>query len=97
VRLRTGVLDELRRISIGCTNPGTCDRTLLDEVDVISSTSGGSFTAAYYRLNRDEIFDPGPSPPWRWNWCPSSTACHHYAANSRSFAPRCCGFARTNP
>ncbi len=30
---------------------------LLDEVDVISSVSGGSFTAMYYALNRDAIFD----------------------------------------
>jgi len=32
-------------------------RSLLDEVDVISSVSGGSFTAAYYALNREQIFD----------------------------------------
>jgi NTE family protein len=33
------------------------ERTLLDEVDVISSVSGGSFTSAYYALNGDEMFD----------------------------------------
>jgi NTE family protein len=32
-------------------------RSLLDEVDVISSVSGGSFTAGYYALNHDGIFD----------------------------------------
>jgi NTE family protein len=37
------------------------ERSLLDEVDVISSVSGGSFTAAYYALRGDAIFDPaGP-------------------------------------
>lgn len=33
------------------------ERTLLDEVDVISSVSGGSFTSAYYALNGDEMFE----------------------------------------
>jgi len=32
-------------------------RTLLDEVDVMSSVSGGSFTAAYYALFRDKLFE----------------------------------------
>ncbi len=32
-------------------------RTLLDEVDVISSVSGGSFTSAYYALHGDQIFN----------------------------------------
>ncbi|MDI5933741.1 patatin-like phospholipase family protein [Halomonas kalidii] len=34
-------------------------RNLLEEVDVISSVSGGSFTSAYYALQGDEIFEPG--------------------------------------
>jgi NTE family protein len=32
-------------------------KRLLDEIDIISSVSGGSFTAAYYTLNRDRLFD----------------------------------------
>lgn len=32
-------------------------RNLLQEVDVISSVSGGSFTAAHYGLNEDAIFE----------------------------------------
>jgi predicted acylesterase/phospholipase RssA len=36
--------------------PGKPDFTLLDEVDVISSVSGGSFTAAYFGLYHKEIF-----------------------------------------
>jgi len=33
------------------------DKTLLDEVDVISTVSGGSFTGSYYALFGDRIFD----------------------------------------
>jgi NTE family protein len=32
-------------------------RSLLDEVDVISSVSGGSFAAAYYAINRERFFE----------------------------------------
>ncbi len=35
--------------------------TLLDELDVISSVSGGSFPAAYYGLFRERLFDDFPS------------------------------------
>lgn len=48
-----GVLEELADTKI--TINGT-ERRLLDEVAVISSVSGGSFTAAYYGLFGDRIF-----------------------------------------
>jgi NTE family protein len=50
-----GVLQQLKNITF--TDPGGQQRRLLDEVDVISSVSGGSFTAAYYALRHDGIFD----------------------------------------
>ena len=52
--LSYGVLDELRNTEF--TLKGKT-RTLLDEVDTISSVSGGSFTSAYYGLFGDRIFE----------------------------------------
>ncbi len=49
-----GVLEELRATEI--TLEGR-KRRLLDEMDVISGVSGGSFTAAYYGLFGDRIFE----------------------------------------
>ncbi|MDY6974036.1 MAG: patatin-like phospholipase family protein, partial [Thermodesulfobacteriota bacterium] len=49
--LSYGVLEKLKAIPIQAGS-----RTLLDEVDVISSVSGGSFTAAYYGLFGDQLF-----------------------------------------
>ncbi len=51
--LSYGVLQELRDTHI---STGDSKARLLDEVDVISSVSGGSFTAAYYGLYGDAIF-----------------------------------------
>ncbi|MBE0443424.1 patatin-like phospholipase family protein [Psychrobacter sp. FME13] len=48
-----GVLEKLRDTPV--TIDGV-ERRLLDEVDVITSVSGGSYTAAYYGLFGDEIF-----------------------------------------
>ncbi len=51
-----GVLEQLRSTCI--TLPGRPRSRLLDEVDVISSNSGGSYAAAYYGLFRERSFDP---------------------------------------
>ena len=47
-----GVLQGLNETPL----PEKPDVTLLDEVDIISSVSGGSFTAAYFGLHHKEIF-----------------------------------------
>jgi len=51
--LSYGVLEELARTDIVWEGR---HKRLLDEVDIISAVSGGSFTAAYYGLFGDEIF-----------------------------------------
>jgi NTE family protein len=51
--LSYGVLEQLARTPIWWQGHV---KSLLSEVDVISSVSGGSFTAAYYALFGDEIF-----------------------------------------
>ena len=55
--LSYGVLEALRDTSIQWENRRV---SLLDEVDVISSISGGSFPAAYYALYGPRIFDEFP-------------------------------------
>ncbi|MCP9447709.1 MAG: patatin-like phospholipase family protein [Nitrospira sp.] len=52
--LSYGVLEKLRHTRL--TWKGV-EKSLLDEVDCISSVSGGSFTAAYYGLFGDRIFE----------------------------------------
>jgi len=49
-----GVLEELARTEMWSEGR---QRRLLDEVDLISAVSGGSFTAAYYGLFGDRIFE----------------------------------------
>lgn len=49
-----GVLQELRDTTY---KNGDKEKRLLDEIDYISSVSGGSFTAAYYGLYGDRIFE----------------------------------------
>lgn len=52
--LAYGVLQGLRDAKINVNGES---RNLLEEVDAISSVSGGSFTAAYYGLYGDKIFE----------------------------------------
>jgi NTE family protein len=52
--LSYGIMDALRNKVIRVNGRET---RLLDEVDCISSVSGGSFTAAYYGLFREQLFD----------------------------------------
>jgi NTE family protein len=52
--LSYGVLEELRDVRYSSEGQ---DVRLLDEVDRISSVSGGSFTSAYYGLFGDQIFE----------------------------------------
>ncbi|HET7766128.1 MAG TPA: patatin-like phospholipase family protein, partial [Burkholderiales bacterium] len=49
-----GVLEELRRTEVTVNG---VKRRLLDEVDVISAVSGGTFPAAYYALRGEKTFD----------------------------------------
>lgn len=53
--LSYGVLEKLRDTTVMIDGE---ERNLLREVDVISSISGGSFTAAYYGLHGNGIFEP---------------------------------------
>jgi len=73
-----GFLDGLRQIDIGG------GRSLLDEVDIISGVSGGTFPATYYGLYRERIFSDFVDGflrydleadiaslllgPWNWRW-----------------------------
>lgn len=52
--LSYGILEKLRDTTIVWKGER---RSLLDEVDIISSVSGGSFTAAYYGLFGRDMFD----------------------------------------
>jgi len=49
-----GVLEELRRTEVKVSG---VKRRLLDEVDVISAVSGGTFPAAYYALRGEKTFE----------------------------------------
>ncbi|MGE0417670.1 MAG: patatin-like phospholipase family protein [Acetobacteraceae bacterium] len=76
-----GVLKGMRAMPIPTPNG---PRPLLDELDAISGVSGGSFTAAYYGLHRDQMFGQYEKDflyvdtnayifgiyllPWNWGW-----------------------------
>ena len=57
--LAYGVMEALNRVDIptGSVSDNAPGHALLREVDIISSVSGGSFTAAYYALHDDRLFD----------------------------------------
>jgi NTE family protein len=81
-----GALKGMREIAVP-TPQG--DRPLLSELDAISGISGGSFTAAYYGLYRDEMFGRYEKDflysdtnayifgiyllPWNWGWIADPT------------------------
>lgn len=52
-----GVLEKIAETTIVVDG---ASRRLLDEVDVITAVSGGSFTAAYYGLFGDQVFTDFP-------------------------------------
>ncbi len=54
-----GLLKELKTIEY--TTPQGEKRQLLDDVEIISSVSGGSFTSAYYALFPDQFFNEFPN------------------------------------
>ena len=56
--LSFGLMEELRKVKYN-ESDGT-ERHLLDDVEIISSVSGGSFTSAYYALFPESFFDDFP-------------------------------------
>ena len=57
--LAYGVMEKLRATKIRWEG---VEKSLLDEVDVISSVSGGSFTSAFYGLYREKLFADRDDP-----------------------------------
>jgi predicted acylesterase/phospholipase RssA len=53
-----GLMEELRRVEY--VSPGGSKQRLLDDVEIISSVSGGSFTSAYYALFPERFFNDFP-------------------------------------
>tara|TARA_R110002096_G_scaffold112641_1_gene245241 strand:+ start:26222 stop:27655 length:1434 start_codon:yes stop_codon:yes gene_type:complete len=63
--LSYGVLNALRNERLVIDNQPT---RLLDQIDVISAVSGGSYTAAYYGLFGDRLFEDFEARFLRRNW-----------------------------
>lgn len=53
-----GLMEELRQV--GYTDKNGAKRRLLDDLEIISSVSGGSFTAAYYALYPESFYQDFP-------------------------------------
>jgi NTE family protein len=53
-----GLMEELKRVEYTAQNGAK--RRLLDDVEIVSSVSGGSFTSAYYALFPERFFDQYP-------------------------------------
>jgi NTE family protein len=89
--LSYGVLEALRDTRIQLNGK---ERSLLDEVDVISAISGGSFTAAYYALHGARTFDEFPQ---RFLYRPVETELIRSALNPASwFRLAGSGFGRSD-
>jgi NTE family protein len=88
--LSFGVLQELQKTPMHSPN----GRSLLDDVDVISSVSGGSFTSAYFVAFRDTFFQNFQhvvlEKNWKWRILFSCLNPRHLV---RLFSPR---FNRTD-
>ena len=56
--LSFGLMEELRTVEY--SKPGGVKRKLLDDVEIISSVSGGSFVSAYYALFPEDFFTGFP-------------------------------------
>ena len=92
--LAFGVLEALRDTRIAWRGRRV---SLLEEVDVISSISGGSFPAAYYALRGEKTFEAriapsrtGTSSSARSLGCGPRSASPGRATASRCLSGRCC-------
>ena len=107
--LSFGVLDELRRTEVDI---GGQRRRLIDEVDLITGVSGGSFTALAYALHGDRLFSEYEqrflkrdvqgalvqrAPSTRSTGGSTSAAAPGVRSSPRSTTTRSCSKARRTP